>query len=182
MKIAIDPGHGMSNRKSGLYDPGAVAFGVAEADIALAWALTGKWMLTQAGIGVWLTRDDDSDPTPVSSRDDRAEAAGCDRFLSIHCNSAGPEATGTETFYRDPADRIWATVVQQGALRALGLRNRGLKTEEQSQHSRLAVFDFDGPACLLELGFIDNPTDRARMQDRNRRIEFWQHIIEAVKG
>ena len=48
MRIAIDAGHGLSNRAPGVYDPGVVAAGVAEADLALLWALAG------AGLGAWL--------------------------------------------------------------------------------------------------------------------------------
>lgn len=180
MRLAIDPGHGYANRRPGVYDPGAGSGGITEAEITLAWSLTGRWLLSQAGFDVWLTRDDDRDPTSVSTRDDRAEQAGCDKFLSLHCNSAGATATGTETFYRDSADRAWAHVVQAAALGALGLRDRGLKTESQSQHSRLAVFDFDGPACLLELGFISNTLDRRRMLDRDRRIAFWTLLAAAL--
>lgn len=181
MRIAIDAGHGMGNRKQGVYDPGAVSAGVAEADITLLWALAGKHILTQRGISVWLTRDDATDYTPVGTRDDRAEAAGCTHFLSLHCNAAGPTARGTETFYRDAADRAWAAVAQKAALRALGLRDRGLKLESASQHSRLAVFDFDGPACLVELGFITNPADRIAMLVRDNRILFWQAIADVLK-
>lgn len=78
MKLAIDPGHGMSNRKPGVYDPGACAGGYAEAEIALAWALTGKHIAKEFGIEVWLSRDDNTDPDPVGTRDNRAAAPGND--------------------------------------------------------------------------------------------------------
>lgn len=175
MKLAIDPGHGNSNRKAGVYDPGAVANGQSEADIVLAWALSGRWILTREfGIEVYLTRDDDSDPTPVGSRDDKAEAAGCTNLLSLHCNAFNGKASGTETYYRDMADKGFAGTVQTLAVASLSLPNRGLKIESASQHTRLAVFDFDGPACLLELGFIDNPGDLQCLLSRENRIEFWR--------
>lgn len=178
MKLCIDPGHGFANRRPGVYDPGAMSFGHAEADIALQWALTGKWVLTRGGIAVWLTRDDDSDPDPVGTRDDRAEAAGCTHFLSLHCNAADTGLIhGTETFYRDEADRKWAKFVQNAALAALGGHDRGVKPEGDSQHNRLAVFDFDGPCALLELGFITNPMDRQQMLLRTNRVKFWQLVL-----
>lgn len=184
MKIGVDPGHGNSNRRSGVYDPGAVSAGHAEADIVLQWGLTGKWIAEKEfGIKVFMTRDDDSDPTPVSTRDDRAEQAGCDYFLSLHCNAASGQATGTETFYRDIKDKVFAALVQNAALSALEIRDRGLKTEADSQHPNgLSIFNFDGPAALLELGFIDNPADRARMRDRDRRITFWRALFTSLKA
>lgn len=170
----------MSNRSHGVYDSGAVGGGVEEADITLLWGLAGKHILTQNGIAVYMTRDDATDHTPVSSRDNRAEQAGATRFISIHCNSATPSATGTETFYRDAKDKEWARIVQDAALHAMGLRDRGLKTEAQSQHTRLGVFNFDGPCCLLELGFISSAKDRAAMLKRENRVAFWSRIAQKL--
>ena len=35
MRICLDPGHGMGNRRSGVYDPGTLAAGHTEAAIAM---------------------------------------------------------------------------------------------------------------------------------------------------
>lgn len=186
MKLCIDAGHGNSNRKNGVYDPGATYGKDTEADIALQWALTGKWVAAERGIPVFLTRDDDSDPTPVSTRDNRAEQANCTHFLSLHCNAANGKAHGTETFYRDTRDKALAHQVQQAALQALDLRDRGLKSEAASQHTQLAIFDFNGPAALLELGFIDASAelapDRGRLKDRDRRVAFWRNLFNTLEG
>lgn len=183
MKLCIDPGHGMANKSAGVYDPGAVAGGFNEADIVLQWALTGKWVLQQAGLECWLTRDDDSDQAPLADRVHQARQAGCNLYIALHCNAAvDPGATGTETYYRDDIDKQLAAVVQGAALEALYLRDRGLRTEGQSQHARLAVLEFTGPACLVELGFISNPGDRARLLERNRRIKFWEQLVQSLKS
>lgn len=182
IKICLDAGHGMSNRSSGVYDSGATAAGVAEADVALSWVLAGRWLAPQYGIEVFLTRDDDRDPDPVGSRDDRAEAAGCDYFLSIHCNAANGRASGTETYYRDAADKTFAAWVQAAAVAAVGSKDRGLKSEGESQHPRLAVMDFDGPAALLETGFLDHPGDRAKVLSRDVRVAFWRAFFTKLAG
>lgn len=182
IKLCIDPGHGMSNRREGVYDPGAEDDGFSEADIVLQWGLTGKWLCQQKGVTVFLTRDDDRDPDPVGSRDDRAEAAGCTHFLALHCNAANGLASGTETYYRDGPDKLWAHYVQMAALSAMKSKDRGLKTEDESQHSRLAVLDFDGPACLLEIGFIDNIAEREKLLKRDTRIAFWQALMHQLTG
>jgi N-acetylmuramoyl-L-alanine amidase len=180
MKLCIDPGHGNRNVSHG-YDPGAVGGGLTEADIVLDWALTGKWVLVRAGIAVWLTRHDDSEATPLMTRDERAEAAGCTHYLSLHCNSAvnvpwRPAATGTEAFYRDGVDKAWAGLVQSCAVNTLQLRDRGLKTEAQSPRGKLHVLDFQGPGTLLELGFISNSRDRSVLTSREKRIAFWERL------
>lgn len=182
MKLCIDPGHGNANRQANRYDPGAVSNGFTEADIVLTWALTGKWLAPQFGIEVFLTRDDDSDPTPVGTRDDKAEAAGCDYLLSLHCNAHNGTARGTETFYRDERDKAFGRIVQVAAVAAMGSRDRGIKHESVSQHPRLAIFDFDGPAALLEIGFLDNWSDRNAMLKRDTRIAFWRAFYAALTG
>ncbi len=179
-RLSIDPGHGMGNRQQGVYDPGAVDHGVSEADVVLLYALAIKFVFKQAGYDVFLTRDDASDVTPVGSRNDKAEAAGCTHFISLHMNAGG--GTGTETYYRGADDHVWALKVQAAALRAFDLHNRGLKTENESQHSRLAVLDFKGPGCLCELGFIDSPKDRVLISTRDSRVKFAQELLKVWQG
>lgn len=180
IKLAIDAGHGADNRKKGQYDPGAIGGGLEEADIALAWALTLKAVCVEAGVEFFLTRDDDRDSNPVGQRDDKAERAGCTHFLSLHCNAGG--GVGTETYFRDQRDMALARTVQACAVTALGSKSRGIKSEAQSQHPRLAVFDFDGPAALLEIGFIDNENDRYRMTSRANRLSFARRLIGELRA
>jgi N-acetylmuramoyl-L-alanine amidase len=181
MKLAIDPGHGMSNKRDDVFDPGAVAAGVRECDIALEWALTGKYILPQYGINHFLTRDDNLDEVPVGRRDDMAAAAHCTHFLSIHCNAADGKATGVEVYYRDISDRAFAQLVLDSLVEATGLKSRGLKRESESQHSRLAVLDFGPPACLAEIGFLDNPHDRSVIRDREVRLKFWAGLCRRLR-
>lgn len=182
MRLAIDPGHGMSNRYPGKYDPGAPCEGYEEASIALDWALTLKHIASERGIECFLTRKDAKESVPISIRARRAHDAKCTHFISLHCNaSEKPAANGTETFYRDSADKRLAAVAQKAALKALGLRDRGLKDESASQHARLAVFGFQGPACLVELGFITNRKDRGRMLERERRIAFAEALLDGLE-
>lgn len=182
MKICLDAGHGMSNIRSGVEDCGASYAGLHEADINLLWVLTAKWVLSREGISVWLTRDDDSDPDPVATRDDRAERAGCTHFLSFHVNAGPAAASGVEVFYRSAGDKVWASRVQKAALDATGLKDRGLRTEGQSQHSRLAVFDFSGPCALVELGYLTNAKDRAVLVSREARLKFAEELAKQIKA
>jgi N-acetylmuramoyl-L-alanine amidase len=181
MKICLDAGHGMGNRKPGVYDPGATAAVIAEASVALDWALAGKFVLPQSGIETFLTRDDASDSTPVGRRDDMAKANNCTHLLSIHCNAFNSSASGVEVFYRDGTDLVFATKVLDALVLATGLPNRGLRKESDSQHARLAVLEFVPPACLMEIGFLDNPTDRAVITSRGTRIKFWTELAKRLK-
>lgn len=187
MKICIDPGHGNSNRKSGVYDPGTTLGLIAEADIVLALGLTLAWVLKNKGHEVFLTRMDDSAPSPLSSRDERAEAAGCDLLISLHVNSADDRsAHGVETFYRDEKDKALASAIQKRLVQHLGTRDRGVKSEKESQHPRLAIFDFDGAAALIELGFLSNDSDRGYLSlvltNRSTRLALAEVISAGIRA
>lgn len=178
MTVIIDPGHGMSNRKRGVYDPGACAGGATEAAIALDWANELRKTLIARKHRVVRTRIDDKDPAPVSRRDDIAVSYGGDIMVSLHCNST-PGATGTEVFYRGEDDREMARQLSAAVSGVLSLRNRGAKTEAQSQHTSLAVLEFD-KCWLIEIGFIDNAGDRAKMLDPSLRKAACEAIADVI--
>jgi N-acetylmuramoyl-L-alanine amidase len=179
MKIAIDPGHGQDNKTIGKFDPGAVNIFTKnrECDIALVWGLTLKHVLTEYGIPCYMTRDDNTDSAPVGYRASRAREANCTHFISLHCNST-PFAHGTETFYRRSPQL--AQMVQTAAMNAMGGRDRGIKTESKSQHTKLAVLNFPASA-LLEIGFISHANDLEKMLRKSVRISFATGFAEAIK-
>jgi N-acetylmuramoyl-L-alanine amidase len=164
MIIILDPGHGMANKRPGQFDPGVCFAGVRECDIALDWCDELRRQLIAAGKKVVRTRINHNDPAPVGDRAAIARHYQGDIMVSIHVNST-PGAFGTETFYRGEANRPLATALNLAAVTALGTRNRGTKIEKQSQHPKgLAIMSFQ-PCFLIELGFIENPADRAKMLD-----------------
>ena len=164
----IDVGHGMGNKRAGVFDPGAVSNGIREADIALAWANELRAILRARKIPVIRTRVDNLDPAPIGQRARIAKDYGGTIMLSLHCNASSGTASGTETFYRGDSNKAFAMRLNQAVASAIGTRNRGSKTESQSQHKRLAVMSFQ-PCFLIEIGFIDNAGDRAKMLDPEKR-------------
>jgi N-acetylmuramoyl-L-alanine amidase len=160
MKICVDPGHGMSNRSAGVFDPGCThtegGFQFREADIVLKYGLTLKDVLRARQIDVFMTRDDDTDHAPVDKRAKNAKDARCDKYVSIHVNDVEDEsAHGLEVLFNDDGDKALAKKMQSALIKATGLRDRGVK-----QRPDLAVLKFRGPAVLIELGFIANDRDR----------------------
>jgi N-acetylmuramoyl-L-alanine amidase len=161
-KICVDPGHGFSNDKLKVFDPGAtqVSGGVrfAEAEIALQYGLLLQKLLTNAGTPVFMTRTNNSDPAPVSTRAKRATDAGCKRFVSIHLNSfKDAAANGVSVLFRDDVkDKPLAEALQKALVTETGFKDRGT-----SKRTNLAVLKFQpGPSVLIELGFISNNQDR----------------------
>lgn len=175
IKIAIDPGHGMGNRKGGLYDPGAVGNKLEEATVVLHYAKLLVAECVKRGWKTWLTRQNEKESAPVGNRASRARAEGCNVFVSLHCNAAATaQATGTETLYLD--DLKLAQLVQRNIVKSLGLVDRGVKRRDD-----LAVLNFNGPAVLIEFGFISNAADVARFTNSAVQVATVKAIADAVQ-
>ncbi|MBB5019135.1 N-acetylmuramoyl-L-alanine amidase [Chitinivorax tropicus] len=178
MKIAIDPGHGMSNKQPGVYDPGAMhrenGFSYQEADIALRYGLSLRDVIRARGHQVFMTRDDATDHMPVGKRAAAAKAAGCQTLVSLHLNDAEVDtAHGLEVLYRD--DKVLAEKLQARLVQVTGLRDRGAKPRPD-----LAVLKFAGLAVLVELGFIANDGDRNTLLDPAMREKICEAIADIV--
>jgi len=92
-RIVIDAGHGG-------HDPGASAFGAAEAELVLDVTLRLEaLLLQQPGTEVVLTRRT-NDFVPLEERTEIANRESADLFLSVHANaSANALASGVETYF-----------------------------------------------------------------------------------
>lgn len=92
-RVVIDAGHGG-------HDPGAVAFGISEAELVLDVALRlEKLLQAQPGVEVVLTRRTD-EHIALEQRPAIANREAADLFLSIHANASATAATtGIETYF-----------------------------------------------------------------------------------
>jgi N-acetylmuramoyl-L-alanine amidase len=175
--LILDPGHGMSNKRAGVFDPGACSDGWRESDIAMAWANELRGILRAKGHRVIRTRIDHVDPAPIGQRAKIAREYKGDVMISIHCNAFNGTAHGTETFFRGEENKAMAVRINTAVVNTLGTANRGVKTESSSQHARLAIMDFQ-PTFLIEIGFIDHTMDRIKMNDPALR----KKACEAIAG
>lgn len=156
--IVIDAGHGGS-------DPGAVANGLREADVTLAVSLKLQSLFKGTGFNIAMTRESDVYPT-LSERVAFAKKVGGDIFISIHANSAGSSASGTESYYYKAAatnpyvadSQKLATYIQKRLVAAWGLSDRGVKIGDL-----YVLRENNMPATLLELGFITNKGDAYKL-------------------
>lgn len=180
LRVFCDPGHGFGNITPGKFDAGASVGTAREADINLAYALALKFYLNQLGVHVEMSRNDNTDPAPVGSRDNRAAALGCNLSISIHCNAGPKAASGIETFFRDAEDKKLATVVHNATVIATHLPDRGVRNESQSQHPHLAVLEFKPPACLVELGYLTNNTDLNTLLQKATRVAWGSGVAAAI--
>lgn len=148
MSIFLSAGHSDT-------DPGAVAFGRKEADIAVEFRNMVSFYLTRAGI------KHDLDATGTANLPLAATVAKTRRRQGVevefHCNAAAnPKAGGVETL-SGPLDMPLGGRICAAIARALGIRNRGAKPENAGHHSRLAFVQAGG--IIVELFFITSPAD-----------------------
>lgn len=96
--VVVDPGHGGTNRGTGI--PG----GLVEKQITLDIGLRLAKLLREAGFRVVLTRDRD-ESVSLEERAEIANRAAGDIFISIHVNWIPTRNTrGVETYYLGPTD------------------------------------------------------------------------------
>ena len=157
--VVIDPGHGGR-------DPGASRYGIRESDVALQISRKLVQLIEADGIiRAYTTRNSDVFVT----LEDRARMGNNvgDMFVSIHINAArNTSAHGIETYFRANAhdnfrslsSRDLADIMHRHKLTNLGSNDRGVRT------ANFAVLRYSTiPAVLLELGFLSNAQERARI-------------------
>ena len=164
IKIYIDQGHNPENPNAG-----AEGNGLREQDITYR---VGKELAARLeqnpNYEVRLSRPTpttslgSSNSTSLRARVDDANAWGADYFISIHTNaSENPSASGIEAFAYSSPSRAFS--LGESIVRALsaqtGQRNRGMKVRPGLYVLRKTAM----PAVLLEIGFITNPEEAARM-------------------
>lgn len=169
--IAIDAGHGGS-------DPGACAGGAQEKNITLEIAKKLKEELLRQNFKVFMTRETDIYDTP-KAKAKKANEAGADIFISIHCNSAQSAlAEGTETlcFSLSGEGAALALKVQKSLINSLGLKNRGVKERQE-----LTVLNSTKmTAVLVETAFISNANERVLLLSQGFQKKAAKAICKGV--
>lgn len=162
-RVVLDPGHGMGNRKKGLYDPGCVYDGIQEADVVLDQTKRIERILSGKGIDVRYTRIDNVTETPLSSRALFANKANSDLYVSLHCNASENASAHGIRIYHFPKSKngiVLGRVIQDNLEE--GLRELGITQDyEGLREGRFRVLKHTKmPAVLVESGFLSNKRDR----------------------
>jgi N-acetylmuramoyl-L-alanine amidase len=143
-------------------DPGAVANGRREADIAVEFRNIVGFYLHREGIRFELDGAG-TENLPLSRAVKMAK--GHDLAVEFHCNAAAnTTATGVECLSNAKQAQLAGKLSRSIAV-ALNLRDRGAKPENAGQHHRLA-FISDAGGIIVELFFITNPADLAAYDAR----------------
>ncbi|RAZ79668.1 N-acetylmuramoyl-L-alanine amidase [Planococcus halotolerans] len=169
--MVIDAGHGGS-------DPGAVANGLREKDVNLDVSLRVERMLKAKGIQVLMVRRTDV----FYSLDYRAAYGvknGADAFVSIHANAASAGVSGSETFYSASVandSKQLATFIQNRLYKAMEHTNRGVK-----EYDYRVIEANPLPAALVELGFLTNSGDAAKLATSTYKERAASAVAEGIE-
>ena len=188
--VYLDAGHGG-------YDPGASYFGISEKSLTLAIQSRVKAKLEAEGYQVVTTRTSDTF-VDLTDRSRAANASESDIFVSIHINASGSSAAqGIETYYYQPyaeyPSRINATyhanptrlsmsdtlanAIQSSLINATGAQNQGVKRQTFA-----VLRETTEPAVLLELGFLSNPQEAARLNTSAYQETLANAIVAGIKS
>lgn len=175
--ICIDAGHGY-NKTTGLGDVGAVNGSRREADVTLIVAKKVTNRLRNAGYKVVMTRNDDRALT-LQRRCDVSNDYGADLFVSIHANSSADKTPhGIETFHAkvcQATSKRLATNIQSELVKVTGARDRGVKSE-----NFYVLRNTKAPATLVELGFISNDDECAKLFETSYQDKLAHGIVKGI--
>ncbi|AKK71740.1 N-acetylmuramoyl-L-alanine amidase family protein [Chryseobacterium gallinarum] len=164
--IVIDAGHGGN-------DHGVVFGQFSEKDISLDIAREiQKINRNQDAYEIILTRDGDSHPT-LSERTDQINKLNPEMVISLHVNRSPQEETpnhGVEVFVQNSEDskKLAGKIYKKFNVRKIEERNLHILRETKA------------PAVLVELGFINNSSDRAYITSKKGQQEIAQKFVEII--
>lgn len=177
--VMLDPGHG------GI-DPGAIGVGdLYEKDYVLDIVLQMAEQLRSRGLKVGLTRETDSDVSHLVSEGTRHRRDLLGRFklmnqahlgISVHANATkNPKESGALVFYmkNQYIDQIYAQIVLE-ELEKVQILNE----PRPLPRTTLLLPKATPPVLLVEVGFMSNPGDLARLEDPQFRTNV-AHALSA---
>ncbi len=165
--IMIDPGHGGPD--SGAVGPSKTY----EKNNTLAIALALQTILEEAGADVIMTRTGDYSPAAtyteledLKARVALANGSIADLFISIHNDGfTNPETQGSSVFYSSGNPKVneslhLASSIRSSLIPLLETRDRGVKAANFYVIRNTTI-----PSALVEVAFISNPYEEARLQN-----------------
>lgn len=183
MLVYLDPGHGGD-------EPGAIAGGIKEKDINLKVALKIEKLLVANGYEVIMSRRTDKFVS-LSNRAQEANKAKADIFVSVHHNSFLGTSYGIETYSynrlgnstnpmsnntnRSLASGQLSSAIHKALIRNTGAYDRGTRTANFH-----VIRETNMPAVLLELGYMDYASERAKLVTDSYQNKLAQGAYEGI--
>ncbi|MBU9720183.1 MULTISPECIES: N-acetylmuramoyl-L-alanine amidase CwlD [Bacillaceae] len=184
--IVLDPGHG------GIDGGASSKNGDLEKDIALDISLKLRDYLQEAGALVIMTREGDHDLAAEGTKRVRSRKvedlkkrvsiindSNADLFISLHLNAIqSPKWSGAQTFYNRTIEgnEALAKHIQGELIRNLENTNRQAKPINSVYLIKEAVT----PGALVEVGFLSNPGEAARLATDDYQQQVAASIYEGI--
>lgn len=169
--IVIDAGHGGS-------DPGAIGNGLKEKDINLDIAKRVQKLLANSGYQIVMTRTNDTF-IPLQGRSSLANNLNASLFVSIHTNAGGAQGIETYWYSKGPEatnSKILAEHIQSEMINETKTRDRGVKDANFHVNRETKM-----PSALVEVGFIDNKNDAAKLNSSSYKELVAKGIANGIK-
>ncbi|WP_027108684.1 N-acetylmuramoyl-L-alanine amidase [Lacticigenium naphthae] len=190
--VYIDSGHGGN-------DSGATSAGIYEKN--LNFSVTQKVVrmlkdkkINNRPITIQQTRLGDQTYS-LKERSLKANTLKPDIFLSIHHNAFNGTVKGIETYYYNQSgttnnplandfNRILESSKLANAIHANVVESSGAKAREEDRGVRQANFhvlrETLMPSALIEFGYIDNPTERARLVQNSYQEKLARGYVNGI--
>jgi len=166
--IVIDAGHGGR-------DAGSIGQNeTLEKDVTLKLVKQIESELKiRTGATIILTRDGD-EKIELGDRVKIAEENNADLFVSIHFDAFFTnDAEGITTYYYKESDQQLASLIHEHLFKTgLEARNRGINTGDYT-----VLSENSQPSLLLELGYISNEKDEARINSEQFHADTAKNIV-----
>lgn len=174
--VCLDPGHGGQENGS------IGCSGVKESQVNLDMALKLKQLLEQEGVSTIMTRTSNEQGPSLQERVNTAVNHHADLLISIHNNAlpdGGDPLTehGTSSYWYHPQSIELAKVLKTALVKGTGLPDYG------TRYQNLALArPTEMPAVLVEVGFMINPDEYAKLIDPAFQQKVAQALLEGMKS
>ena len=170
-RVVVDPGHGGT-------DPGTTSvLGMDEKHVVLDAALTVADRLRAQNASVIMTRTRDTSIV-LNDRAELANKRQADLFVSIHADWAPSRDAKGYTIYiartASPQSLALANAISR-RLDAQGIPSRGIRRKDFRVLVRTIC-----PAVLVELGYMSNKVEAAKLNQRSYRTKLAEAISAGV--
>ncbi len=183
--VVIDAGHG------GIDDGALNKNGLKEKNITLAIAQKIASLAVAKNIKIILTRNNDALPgggnnvnEGLKQRIAIATNSRADLFISLHVNTSNTPSTGISAFISKTNNNLMGKNQLFASSVLDELEKSGLPVIKQIQQSKeqgVLVLDKNPlPSVLLELGYINNPSDAAFIADPKNQEKLANEILDAI--
>ncbi|RSL33047.1 hypothetical protein D7Z54_12100 [Salibacterium salarium] len=169
--IVIDAGHGD-------HDNGASGNGLIEKDVVLDVALEVEERLEDEDVDVVMTRSDDTF-LELGERVNVAEDVDADSFVSIHANAYDASATGAESFYNNDHKAAESQELAESIQDEL-VSQTGMVHRRVTDAGYVVIENTTMPSSLIELGFVTNKDDSARMKEAGYADDAADAIFDGI--